>query len=67
MYTSSDLTKLNGDEFLRGKAVVAMVYALLTNLNGSNVSLLNNLVASNVMSSDDAIAFAQAIADIGKY
>jgi len=68
LYTPNEMRLLGEGQFLRGDAVVAMVDALLTLINNSNdTRLIDTLVDIELLSGDAAIAFAQAIKDIGKY
>jgi len=62
MYTRAVFDELNIEEFSRGNAVTAMMGALLTNVRGmQNTTLLDVLVADEVIESEAAEAFIEGL------
>jgi hypothetical protein len=67
LYTGADNSLLAKGPFLREYAVIAMVRALCSNIKGSNnLTLLDVLVDSGVISEEQANIFTLAIAKIDK-
>ena len=65
LYSPEVLAQLNDGAFLRGDAVVAMVSVLMTNIKGSNNTLLiDTLVAANTITREAADLFIISIARI---
>ena len=67
LYNQVVRSMMNKDELTRGDAVVAMVEALHTKLNGSDTTLLETLVNVEFVTAEEAAAFLAAIEEIGRF